>query len=195
MPSTTMSDEQRRPRDPLGAVHVVHVEVARTPLRPCRTRPSGTSTAGSPRRARCRSRRSPCRCGTSRACRAPPEPSAPGCRPTGSRGTRPRTRRGRGGRATPSRRTRGSTPCAGPGEQAAEPAELAGVVALLHRPGDEEEHAGDETVRDHPEDRGVDAEVGERGDAEHHEAHVRDRGERDQALHVRLRETARARRR
>ena len=32
--------------------------------------------------------------------------------------------------------------------------------------------------------------VGERRDAEHHEAHVRDRRERDQALHVRLRETA-----
>ena len=54
---------------------------------------------------------------------------------------------------------------------------------------DEEEHSGDQTVRDHPEDRGVDSEVGERGDAEHHEAHVCDRGERDQALHISLRET------
>jgi hypothetical protein len=35
----------------------------------------------------------------------------------------------------------------------------------LHRAGDEEEHAGDEAVGDHAEDGGVEAEVGERGDA------------------------------
>ena len=75
-------------------------------------------------------------------------------------------------------------------EQAAEPGDLERVVALLHRPGDEEEHAGDEAVGDHAEDRGVDAEVGQRGDAEHHEAHVRDRREGDEPLHVGLRETA-----
>jgi hypothetical protein len=40
-----------------------------------------------------------------------------------------------------------------------------------------------------PNTRGVDAEVGERRDAEHHEAHVRDRRERDEAFHVALRET------
>ena len=62
------------------------------------------------------------------------------------------------------------------------------MVALLHRAGEEEEHAGDEAVRDHAEQRGVDAEVGERADAEHDETHVRDRRERDQALHVGLRE-------
>ena len=74
------------------------------------------------------------------------------------------------------------------GEHAAEAAHLAGAVALLDRTGEEEEHAGDQTVGDHAEDGGVDAEVGEGGDAEHHEAHVRDRRERDEAFHVALRE-------
>ena len=75
-------------------------------------------------------------------------------------------------------------------QQAAEPLDLEGVVALLHRAGDEEEHAGDEAVGDHAEDGGVDAEVGERGDAEHHEAHVGHRRERDEPLHVGLGQTA-----
>ena len=74
-------------------------------------------------------------------------------------------------------------------EDAAEAADLAGAVALLDRTGEEEEHAGDQTVGDHAEDGGVDAEVGEGGDAEHHEAHVGHRRERDQAFHVALRET------
>ena len=75
-------------------------------------------------------------------------------------------------------------------QHAAEAADLQRVVALLHRTGDEEEHAGDETVGDHAEQRGVDAERGERADAEHHEAHVGHRRERDESLHVGLRETA-----
>ena len=75
-------------------------------------------------------------------------------------------------------------------QQAAEPRDLEGVEPLLHRAGDEEEHAGDEAVGDHAEDGGVDAEVGERGDAEHHEAHVGDRREGDQPLHVGLGQAA-----
>ena len=75
-------------------------------------------------------------------------------------------------------------------EQAAEPRDLERVVAVLHRAGDEEEHAGDEAVGDHAEDGGVDAEGGERGDAEHHEAHVGHRREGDQPLHVGLGQTA-----
>ena len=84
------------------------------------------------------------------------------------------------------------TPPGSPGDNpiaSAEAAHLAGLVALLDGTGEEEEHAGDETVRDHPEDRGVDTEGGEGRDAEHHEAHVRDRRERDEALHISLRET------
>ena len=75
-------------------------------------------------------------------------------------------------------------------QHAAEPVDLERVVALLHRAGEEEQHAGDQAVGDHAEDRGVDAERGQRGDAEHHEAHVRHRGEGDQALHVGLGEAA-----
>ena len=56
--------QDRRPRGPLERRDVVDVRVARTPASARRTRPSATSRAGSPRRARCRSRRSPCRCGT-----------------------------------------------------------------------------------------------------------------------------------
>ena len=43
-------------------------------------------------------------------------------------------------------------------QQAAEARQLAGVEVVLHRTGDEEQHAGDQAVRDHAEDRGVDAE-------------------------------------
>ena len=75
-------------------------------------------------------------------------------------------------------------------QQAAEPLDLERVEALLHRAGDEEEHAGDEAVGDHAEDGGVDAERGERGDAEHHEAHVGHRREGDEPLHVGLGEAA-----
>ena len=50
----------------------------------------------------------PCRCGT-----APRSGPRPGCRRRGSRGTRPRTRRGRAGRATPWCRSRGSSPSCG----------------------------------------------------------------------------------
>ena len=80
-------------------------------------------------------------------------------------------------------------------EHAAEALDLERVVALLHRAGDEEQHAGDEAVGDHAEDGGVDAEGGERGDAEHHEAHVGHRREGDEPLHVGLGQAARARRR
>ena len=75
-------------------------------------------------------------------------------------------------------------------EHAAEAGDLERVVALLDAAGDEEEHPGDEAVGDHAEDRRVDAEARERRDAEHHEPHVRDGGERDEALHVGLREAA-----
>ena len=64
------------------------------------------------------------------------------------------------------------------------------VVALLHRAGEEEQHAGDQAVGDHAEHRGVDAERRQRGDAEHHEAHVGHRRERDQPLHVGLGQAA-----
>ena len=161
---------------------------------PCRTPPAGTSRAGSRRRARCRSRRSPCRCGTSTSV-----PSSPPNRPYGSFGSYAERIAGNSPQ-NPARPGRPSDAMAREpedppevrrlGEEAAEPAHLAGAVALLDRAGEEEEHAGDQTVGDHAEDRGVDAEVGEGGDAEHHEAHVRDRRERDQALHVSLRETA-----
>ena len=57
---------------------------------------------------------------------------------------------------------------------------------LLHRTGDEEEHPGDEAVGDHPHDRRVDSEVRERGDSQHHEAHVGNGREGDEALHVGL---------
>ncbi len=80
-------------------------------------------------------------------------------------------------------------------QQAAEALDLEGVEALLHRAGDEEEHAGDEAVGDHAEDGGVEAEVGERGDAQHHEAHVGHRGEGDQPLHVGLGQSSPGRRR
>ena len=75
-------------------------------------------------------------------------------------------------------------------QQAAQPLDLQRVVALLHRAGEEEEHAGDEAVGHHAEDGGVDAEVGEGGDAQHHVAHVGHRGEGDQAFHVGLGQAA-----
>ncbi len=75
-------------------------------------------------------------------------------------------------------------------QHAAEPLDLERVVALLHRAGHEEEHAGDEAVGDHAEDGGVDAEGGEAGDAEHHVAHVRHRREGDEPLHVGLGQAA-----
>ena len=80
--------------------------------------------------------------------------------------------------------------CGAWSEQAAEAGDLEGVEALLHRAGDEEEHPGDEAVGDHAEDGGVDAEVGQRGDAEHHEAHVGHRREGDEPLHVGLGQAA-----
>ena len=60
---------------------------------------------------------------------------------------------------------------------------------MRHRTGDEEQQAGDDTVGDHADDGGVDADLGERGDAQHHKAHVPDRRERNKALHVGLRQT------
>ncbi len=73
-------------------------------------------------------------------------------------------------------------------EQAAEARQLQGVEPVLHRPGDEEQHPGDEAVRHHAEHGGVDAEVGQGGDAEHHVAHVGHRRKGDEALHVALRQ-------
>ena len=72
---------------------------------------------------------------------------------------------------------------------AAEPRDLARVEALVDRAGQEEEHAGDQSVDDHRHDRAVDAALGQRRDAEHHEAHVSHGRERDETFHVRLRET------
>ena len=75
-------------------------------------------------------------------------------------------------------------------QHAAQTPDLERVVTLLHRAGEEEEHAGDQTVGHHAEQRCVDAERRQRADTEHHEAHVGHRRERDQALHVGLREAS-----
>ena len=64
------------------------------------------------------------------------------------------------------------------------------MVTVLHRAGNEEEHAGDETVSDHSEQSGIDTEVGEGRNTEHDESHVSDRGESDQSLHVGLSEAS-----
>ena len=63
------------------------------------------------------------------------------------------------------------------------------MVAVVDRADAEEQHAGDDAVGHHAEDRGLDPDRGERGDAEHHEAHVPDRRERDQPFQVLLRQT------
>jgi hypothetical protein len=73
---------------------------------------------------------------------------------------------------------------------AADRGDVAGVVALVQRPGEEEQHAGDDAVREVAEQRRLDARRVHRRDAEHHEAHVADRGEGDQPLHVGLGEAA-----
>ena len=64
------------------------------------------------------------------------------------------------------------------------------MVTVLHRTGNEEEHAGDETVSDHSEQSRIDTEVGEGRNTEHHKSHMSDRGERDQSLHVGLSEAS-----
>ncbi len=76
------------------------------------------------------------------------------------------------------------------GHAAAQLDDVAGVVALVHGPGQEEQHAGDDAVGDHAEHGGVDPGRGEGGDAQHHEAHVADRGVGDQPLDVPLGQAA-----
>ncbi len=66
--------------------------------------------------------------------------------------------------------------------------DLARVHAVVDDADTQEERARDEAVRDHLEDRAVDALHVEREDAHGHEAHVGDRGVGDQLLHVLLRE-------
>ena len=75
-------------------------------------------------------------------------------------------------------------------KHASEARNLERVVTLLHAAGDEEEQARDQAVRNHSIHRGVDTEARKRRNAEHHEAHVRDRRKRDQALHIGLREAS-----
>ena len=57
-------------------------------------------------------------------------------------------------------------------QQATETTDLEGVETFLHRTGDEEQHAGNESVRNHAEHRGVDSVLGEGRDTQHHEAHM-----------------------
>ena len=62
--------------------------------------------------------------------------------------------------------------------------EVDGAVPVLDRADEEEQQAGDEAVRDVGEQRAVDAGLGERREAEQHEAHVADAGVGDQPLEV-----------
>jgi hypothetical protein len=62
------------------------------------------------------------------------------------------------------------------------------VWYVVDRAHAEEEHPGDDPVRHHAEDGGLDPDLGERGDPQHHEAHVTHRGERDQPFEVLLRQ-------
>ena len=75
-------------------------------------------------------------------------------------------------------------------QETGEAPDLERVIAVLDRPGEEEQHPGDQAVGDHPEHRGVDAEGRQGRDAEHHESHVGDGREGDEPLHVRLGEAA-----
>jgi hypothetical protein len=64
--------------------------------------------------------------------------------------------------------------------------DLAGVHAVVNDADAEEQRAGDEAVRQHLEDRPLDALLVHREDAHRHVAHVGDRGIGDQLLHVLL---------
>ena len=64
------------------------------------------------------------------------------------------------------------------------------MVAVLSGTSHKEEHAGDETVGNHAKDRSLETEGRECGDAKHHKTHMRYRRERDESLHVGLRQTA-----
>ena len=72
--------------------------------------------------------------------------------------------------------------------QAAVAGDLARVDAVVDHADAQEQRAGDDAVRQHLEQRALDALHVEGEDADRHHAHMRDRGIGDQLLHVRLRQ-------
>ena len=75
-------------------------------------------------------------------------------------------------------------------EHAAQSRDIERVVSVLGGTSHKEEHAGNETVSNHAEDRSLETEGCECGDAKHHKTHMRHRRERNEAFHVGLRQTA-----
>ena len=72
--------------------------------------------------------------------------------------------------------------------EAAVAGDLAGVDAVVDHADAEEQRAGDDAVRQHLEQRALDALLVEGEDADGHEAHMGDRRIGDQLLHVLLRQ-------
>ena len=60
------------------------------------------------------------------------------------------------------------------------------MVPVMQRSGQEEQQPGDQPVGHHADHRGVESDIGHRGDAEHDEPHVPDRREGDEPLDVGL---------
>ena len=75
-------------------------------------------------------------------------------------------------------------------EEPTETLDFERVISLLDASCHEEQHARDETVRHHAEHGGIRPERRQRRDAEHDKSHVCNRRERDQTLHVSLREAS-----
>ena len=112
------------------------------------------------------------------------------------RGTRRRSRRSRAGRSTRTRPRRTARRGSAPTFQSPPNSPISQrVPAVVEHPDEEEQRAGGEPVADHREDAALDALRREGEDAEHHEAHVRDRRVRDQPFQVRSASRRRSRRR